>query len=234
MRNARKLMLFAVMALAAMALAAPAAFGQAEGIETIEITNETGANAHCPVLTPTGGGCLIHATSEGPVELRKHVFGIESHITSCENEFWGRVNEDGEGRITHQQLTDPSCQRQPCKVSGVSTPWPAHGDEGEGPAPIEGTEKLTTVFCVEPLGGGTDESCEIEVPFGTEDNTLPADHEYEFGHSLEIPGHGVGGFRCELVGHWHTEVGPAGAQMREENQLSGEEEVAIEVTHHND
>jgi hypothetical protein len=30
---------------------------------------------------------------------------------------------------------------------------------------------------------------------------------YEFGEAGEMPGVGPAGFRCELVGHWITELG---------------------------
>jgi hypothetical protein len=215
MRNARKLVLLAVMALAAMALTAPTAFGQLqEDHETLELKNTT-TGVHCPAVNMANksGGCLIHAKSEPTqgVELRKHVFGIESHITTCDNEFTGRVNEDAEGYIGHQLLTGASCVRQPCKVDGVTTEWPAHGDEahkdtvpkaGEtGVLPSHGhREVLTVTFCVEPIGGGADESCETSVPFN---QTVAG--KAEFGTGEEIAGHGFSGFRCELIGHWETE-----------------------------
>jgi hypothetical protein len=160
--------------------------------------------------TDVDGGCLIHADSEGEVLLRKHVFGIESLITSCKNEFWGRVNEDAQGYIFEQQLTTAGvghqqCTRQACEEEVESHPWPATGTElGVG------NEVLTTNFCVESLTHGSPESCEIDVTFKNK-----ADHTSEFGNSTgtELPGHGVSGFRCELVGHWNTEA--SGAKLHD-------------------
>lgn len=214
MRTVRRLSLLAGAALAATVFAAATALGQIEEAhETLEVTDEVTTD-HCPAVNANpavSSGCLLHATSEGSVELRKHVFGIESHITNCNTETWGRVNEDAEGYIFHQLLTGASCQRQPCKVSGVSTPWPGHGDEAHNPtldrgetgvSSIEGTEVGEFVFCVEPLGGGSDESCEIE---GPGNGILAVSHQGEGGHVTEIPGHGIGGFRCEIIGHGQTE-----------------------------
>jgi hypothetical protein len=225
MFNARKLLLLAFVAAAAITIAAPTSFGQSnpENHETLEFVNEP-LGTHCGALSkPTAhtvsGGCLIHATSNGSVELRKHVFGIESHITNCSAEFQGRVNEDAEGFMINQVLSGINCQRQPCKEAGEAgpTPWPAHGDEAHDPG-IDGetgvsavsghTEIMTTVFCAEPVGGGADESCELVLPV----NQIPSTHTAEYGAAAptELTPHGVSGYRCEMVGHWTTETGGAG------------------------
>jgi len=224
MRNARKVLLLAVMALAAMAVAAQSASA------ALSIANETAGGA-CPAVSISGsqpaGGCLIHA--KGEAELRKHVFGVESHITTCTNEYHGRVSSTGSGWIFEQVLTndaaaaDPNCTRQPCKVNGEATPWKADGFEGaanNNPEPF--TEWLTTNFCVEPIGGGTDETCEIDVGFNETVN-----HRYEFGHegagtAAEMSSHGVSGFRCEIIGHWAGETG---------GTEDGASEVNVEVNH---
>jgi hypothetical protein len=198
MRNARKVLLLAVMALAAMAFAASTASAQ-----SLELTDEA-TGAHCPAVTLNGtdvdGGCLTHATSESAIELRKHVFGIESHITSCNNEFAGRVSEDAQGYIFEQVLSGAGCARQACKPTGEGTPWAASGAENTGTG-AQGF--LTTDFCVEPVGGGTDETCEIDVPF----NAYSNQHRQEYGQAGEMSSHGISGFRCELVGHWNSETG---------------------------
>lgn len=234
MRNASRQLLIAITTMAAMTCISPSAFGQIEEAhETLELKDESGTDQHCPALTKPSshrvqGGCLMHASSEGYVELRKHVFGIESHITKCENEFWGRLNEDMEGSVIHQSLFMTPCSRQPCKEAGetVATPWPMHSDEWPEEAaqpaePRDDDEVLETVFCVEPVGGGTDESCEIEIPFSEKDGS--PDHNYEFGHQTEIPGHGMSGFRCELIGHWHAESGGVDPE--------GNREQDVEVVH---
>jgi hypothetical protein len=243
MRKMRKLLVFAIMALTVTAVMAPSAFAQtAENHETLEVKSETTGN-HCPAIQKPSahvvtGGCLIHATSTGEVELRKHVFGIESHIVSCENEFWGRVNEDAEGYIVHQRLighpAGTTCSRIPCKENAISppSPWPAHGDEDSEGGPFqEGEEKLEVIFCVEANAASADETCEIDIPFNT---LLGAHHRQEFGHEpQEMPGHGVGGFRCELEGHWITESLPtAGGPDTEENITpGGSPETEVEVNH---
>jgi hypothetical protein len=200
MRNARKLLLGGLTAIVAMGLGSATASAQ-----TIEVTNESGG-AHCTAVSLTGtdvnGGCLTHATGETATELRKHVFGIESHISSCLNEWNARSNEDAQGYIFEQVFTGASCVRQACKNgSGEAIPWVSSGNEGSA---LEGSEFLTTNFCVEPVGGGTDETCEIDIPLQTPGG---GNHTTEFGHASEMGSHGISGFRCELVGHWNTEVG---------------------------
>jgi hypothetical protein len=249
MRNVRRLVLLAIMALAAAAIAAPAALAQSnpENHETLEAFNEK-TQVHCPAVMKVNhvvsGGCLIHATSNGEVELRKHVFGIESHIATCENEFYGRLNEDAEGYILHQKLFHAGCVRQPCVEAGEPepTPWPAHGDELHQPgvdgetgvtSPIAGhREVLTTNFCVEPVGGGADETCEIDVAFNDHAD-VGKPHEYEFGGSgVEMASHGISGFRCEVVGHWTTEhIENGTAAGKEENLANGQQEIEVDVNH---
>lgn len=240
MGNVRKLLLLAMIALAAMAIGAPTTSGQvAEDHETLEITNEE-TGLHCPAVNPdhtVDSGCLVHASSEAGVILRKHVFGIESTITTCNVEAWGRVNEDAEGYALHIQLSGAGCQRQPCKPAGGGEPneWPAHGDEAHSVDPPRGEtgtvpigtkdEIMTITFCIEPIGGGTDETCEIDAPVAE----TAISHQYEFGQVAELPGHGVGGFRCELVGHWLTETDHTDQWL--ENDPTKQAEDAIEATH---
>lgn len=174
--------------------------------ETLELKNESTGN-HCSAVSLSGtdvdGGCLTHATSNAGVVLRKHVFGIESNITTCDNEFAGRLSEDAEGYLLEQVLTGAGCSRQACKPSSEATPWAAHGFEGTPQGVTEGDEYLTMNFCAEPVGGGTDETCEIDVPF----QTYEQQHRQEYGHTSEMGSHGISGFRCELVGHWTSETG---------------------------
>jgi hypothetical protein len=236
MRNARKLLLLAVMAMTAMAFAAQTASAQ-----TLEITNEAN-NAHCSAVTivkhDVNNGCLIHANSEAAgVELRKHVFGVESHITKCKNEFHGRVDEDANGYIFEQVLSNlpvgPACTRAPCTEiepgSGEGDPWAASGHEGSSQEPQEQTdpmevenEYLTTNFCVKPVGGGSDEQCEIDVPFFHYEGEPEENHITEFGHANELSSHGFSGFRCELIGHWITET---------HGVHDGEAETEVHVAH---
>lgn len=188
--------------LIAMAIPASAVHAQ-----TLEFTHEFTGN-HCPSVTRLGnsvdGGCLIHATSEWTVELRKHVFGIESTITSCNHEFHARLNEDGTGYVIESNLTGAGCARQACKDQGVFIiPWSASAYEGLPSSGVgEGSEYLTVGMCYEPVGGGTDEMCELDIPYQTD-----ASHRGELGHVFEMPSHGFTSSRCEIVGHWNTEAG---------------------------
>jgi hypothetical protein len=202
MKKSSALLSVAAAVAALLALAAGSASAQ-----TLEIKTEAANPAHCPAVTLSGtdvdGGCLGHAEGIN-IELRKHVFGVESHITRCNNEFHGRMNEDASGYVFEQILTNPSgggtCARQPCKDgAGEAIPWAATGSEG---ASLEGNEYMTTNYCVEPVGGGTDEFCEIDVP-----GAPVGSHDGEAGHATEMSAHGVSGYRCELIGHWVNETG---------------------------
>jgi hypothetical protein len=224
MSTSRKVALLAAAALAVMAFAASSVSAQG-----LIISNETGGGlcGAAPTKNATthavSGGCFIHATGEGNVELRKHVFGIESHITSCTNEFWGNVGTTGTGFIVDQVLGGASCIRKACAETNgngftVKSPWPATGKEATSQEPQGGeNEVLETTFCVQPvMGAGGQEMCTINVPFGE----TATNHRYEFGHSAEMPGaDGFPGFRCELVGHWNGEA----------ETINGE--VNVEVTH---
>jgi hypothetical protein len=221
MRNARKALLLAAAALAVMAFAASSVSAQ-----TLTINNETngGACGAAPTKNASthavSGGCFIHANGEGNIELRKHVFGIEDHITSCTNEFSGHVGTAGTGFITNQVLGGAACTRKPCEeVNGVGatvkSPWPATGAEGTSQEPQGGESAfLQTTFCVQPLAAGSSpESCTIKVPFGE----TATNHRYEFGHAAEMPGaDGFPGFRCELVGHWNGEADLAAGEVNVE------------------
>jgi hypothetical protein len=209
MRNFQTLRLAISTVLATSALAVSASSAQA-----VEVTSEAPAG-HCSAVglsgTDVDGGCLFHLTSESPIELRKHVFGVETHVTSCANEFAGRYSEAGEGYLLEQVLSGSSCQRRPCKPGDIeAAPWPVHV---HGP-PLA----VEVVLCVEPLVGGTDETCEIDIPLQSYSNQ----HRQEYGSTTEIPSHGTTGFRCELIGHWNSEVGGAhDGQVEQEIAISG-------------
>lgn len=201
MRDPRLLVL-AVMAVAATAFASPAS------AQTLEITDEATGN-HCAAVTTfvtdVNGGCLTHANSEGLVSIRKHIFGIESTITNCYQEFAMRLSEDGTGYILEQAITGAMCARQACVNTAEPTQWPVSAFEGtpDFEGVFEGTEYLFVTFCVEPVGGGTEEGCSIDYPFQSRENQ----HSQEYGHVGEMPSRLLTGFRCEVIGHWNSETG---------------------------
>lgn len=195
--------LLALVAVSVLTFAAPAS-GQ-----TLEITDEATSN-HCPAVTlsvhAVSGGCLFHVTSNGTFDLRKHIFGVESSLGQCNEEFSGRINEDGSGYLFDQLVT--GCQWEACYEGSEitnETPWSVTGSESG-----LGTETMTIMICHQEQG-----QCEVEFPFNA-----TGDHQYRLGQGTEIAGHGAAGFRCELVGTWNTETGGPGEQ-------------SIEVTHLN-
>jgi hypothetical protein len=222
MRKISKGLLVVVAALGFVAVPASAS--------TLGVLNEA-TGTICPAVTLSGtdvnGGCLIHANSEGTVELRKHVFGIESHITACNSEFHGRISSGtaipgsaATGYIFEQVLSGAGCSRQACAFVGEAKAWPFTAFEGAGQSGAAALEHMATNLCFEPVGGGTDETCEIDLPFHAHEPGWA--HYQEIGYPFELSSHGISGFRCELVGHWLTEVG---------GTHDGDAEVEIYVLH---
>lgn len=226
MRQARVVLLaMATMAVTGLT-AAPAS------AQTIRISNEA-TGIGCPTFTTPGaggvtdvdGGCLIHVTGQGPSEIRRHIFGVESHIAECSFEFHARVQNsevvppgsEAGGRALETQITGSSCNRQICKFEATGEAvqlWMAFGEEEA----FEGNELVEVAFCLEPKGGGADELCQLEIPF----NQTATNHRYELGHATELPGVGDNNFRCEFIAHWMTETG---------GTHDGQAEQAVEITH---
>jgi hypothetical protein len=144
MRVACKLMLLAVMAIAAIAMTAGTASAQ------VELTVE-GTSDHCGAvevgLHSASGDCEIHASSTGDVILR--AFG--SVQSRCLYEFTGYVDENGSGAITDQILGPPeigTCSMQPCAEVGLGQDvWPIQVSEGaSGHLRLEMTACFTSPF----------------------------------------------------------------------------------------
>lgn len=210
MRNVCRLSVLFAVAVAITGGGAPAA-----AVQTIDLREEEsgldciGGTYEAHEITE---GCLIHANGEGAMELRKHVFGIEAHITACTLEFHGRFDNEMSGLLLEQVMEGAGCTREACKmangeaymwgkyVPGVDEVNKAYADEGESP---EGTTFYRVVLCFQQLNGTGKESCEVEIPF----DYLPTQHRIEFGHAGEISSVGASGFDCEIVGHWITEYG---------------------------
>jgi hypothetical protein len=246
MRIARKLTLRAMLALAATALAAPSAFAQTEPLvhnqnPQIIVQGEVHGNTDttCTQVLPSpapnpsppsaSGGCVTHASATS-VQLWAHLSagGTEVLIGNCNVEFDLRTDAAGEGYVTHQEFTAPtqggggSCSRRAC---GQVTPptsegraWSFYMRESE-PAP---TERLTVLFCTEPIGGGAASHCEVTVPISE-----PTAHNYEFVVN-DASGHGTIFPHCELASG-------QGATFRSEAVLGvtgeGATEQRLEVRH---
>jgi hypothetical protein len=216
MRIARKLTLLAMLALAAAALAAPSAFAQTEPlvhnqnpqiIVQAEVHGTTDTNCSevapspAPVPSPliSAGGCITHASATS-VQLWAHLSagGTEVLVSNCDFEFDMRIDSAGEGYLTHQEFTAPtsggggSCTRRAC---GQVTPptsegraWSFFMRESE-PAP---TERLTFLFCTEPIAGGAASHCEVTIPIEE-----PSAHAYRFVMT-DVSGHGTFFPHCEF------------------------------------
>ena len=136
----RKLVMLAMMAVAATALAAPSAFAasasQHDGASfepelphtapELQIREET-SNFLCPAVTPAAGtvpsphiasgGCKGHVRGNAIRFVGHLSTGAEFVVFTCDIEFEVRIDSTGQGWITHQELTDVtplSCPRHPC------------------------------------------------------------------------------------------------------------------------
>jgi hypothetical protein len=139
MSNVRKLVLLAVMALAAMALMAPAASAQMEPAEVSH--EELAGNSHC-------NPCVVHAVNETGIVLE--LFG--EVVSVCNNEFNAEIGENGVGELDDQTLTGPNCGITPC----ADEHWPIEVWEAG-----LNDFRLEAEFCVNsPLFGVVD--CHLE------------------------------------------------------------------------
>jgi hypothetical protein len=242
MRIARKLTLLAMLAIAAAALTAPSAFAQTStepelhhSAPRVVVQSEVyagGADINCPLVTPSppasppalppltaGGGCRTHVASAGTVTLSNHdAVGVEAVISGCTMEFDMRIDPAGEGYVTHQELTGGAgCTRKAC---GQVTPpisegriwsfWMQESEIAGNPA----RERVTFLFCLEPVGGGGASHCEFSVPM-----SQPTVHRYRFTAS-DAAGHvPAGSPRCEWDGIFDVEATPGttGENLAEQN-----------------
>lgn len=245
MRLARKVTLLAMMAIAAMAIAAPSAFAQEPlahlqengGVQVRSEPSPGTAGPLCPAVTPTNppatpevftaaGGCRVHVSGTSIV-LTAHVFGIESVDSTCNVEFDMRVDSDGEGWLTHHEFTPApvgTCTRRPCHQGGLPIP-PTGQQEGRpwgfyGHEIAPNNEVIRAVFCVEPRGqvDGPLTHCDITLPL-----TQTTNHRYRV-IGTDTPCSGIGGFRGEITGTLAVEATPA---TTGENQA----EQQVEITH---
>jgi hypothetical protein len=131
MRIARKLVLLALAATAAMAMyAAPA-----NAVDPIEVVNEklTTGNMHCSNLAVghATGGCLVHA--EGTITMQVFIF-VWVNERRCDLELIMRIGEDGEVGIddmvfaTAVESGSEECLNNP-PIDECDLPWEGHGEE---------------------------------------------------------------------------------------------------------
>jgi hypothetical protein len=134
MHLARKLVLLAMTAVAAMALSAASA-------SALTVTDESGT--HCPPVPAAShgaasGGCVIDALSEGTIRLENPFGG-----SLCTNNFTGRVDEDGNGYIVNQTLGGTGCNLVPCAEAAGKDVWPVN---------LTSETTMEADFCVTAFG----------------------------------------------------------------------------------
>jgi len=196
MRSVLKAVLLNMSMLIALVIASPWASAQTP-VEFLEEEN----GLHCPAVVVNShgvsGGCLVHWTSEAPTVLRQHVFGVESTVSTCAEEAYWRMGENGEGYEVNQVLSGAGCTREPCneEASGGAMD-PAHLRLVE----VNGSEKYERSACYTPVGTHTQTSCSVLVPIQNSQ-----EHTWEVAGPPEMPGIGPNGFRCELIMHLVSE-----------------------------
>jgi hypothetical protein len=153
MRIARNLTLLACMASAALLLSTASASA------ALSVKKEqTGVNCGSVTQVSHGtgsGGCLLHANSNGAIEL-----GAYGLMIVCDTEFEGRIGTSGAGYIYGMTLTNCSDPVVPCQEPGGVEVW-------SGELTSETTVEIH--FCVVMLGMFTVE-CTIEGLPLTEDD----------------------------------------------------------------
>jgi putative hemolysin len=184
MRLARKLMLLALMGLAAAAVAAPSA----SATEPITVTNAAGAN--CSNLA--GGQCVVHVTQEAgeQFELGAQIpFLGYVHQTNCDMEYDLNINGAGVGSISNLNISNCSSSMGPCN----STPWPAAGEEV---AP--GVTQLEAQVCITTPWGNC--SGDFVVNIAVDPDTGAPNLEGRSANRAPI-----GTSICRVTGHWTME-----------------------------
>ena len=220
MRILRKFMLLAILAIAASAVAASSALAQSEPLlhnqtPRLIVQQEIHAanDVNCPLVTPspapapgplvTAGGCRVHVLASNAVITEHDALGNEAVVSTCNIEADMRIDVAGEGYWTHQELTGPNCVIRAC---GQVTPptsegraWSFFMQESEiAGNPVR--ERVTVLFCIEPIAMQTPEHCEW-----TMDITQPTTHRYRFS-AVNLPAHGSSLPRCELDAVFNTEA----------------------------
>jgi len=232
MRTARKLTLLAMLAIAVTALAAPTALAQVEPlthnatprigvVQEVHAANDPLCPAVAPSPTPvpapiiTTGGCRLHVAGLG-VAISSHLAagGAEVLVATCDWEFNMRVDAQGEGYMSHQELAGDfmTCTRKVCgqpNPTSEGKSWSFFLREAE-PAP---RETVTILACFEDLGGGNPAHCELTLPV-----SQPSLHRYRFT-AADVSGHGAVFPHCEVSGTLDVEavLGNTGEAQVEQN-----------------
>ncbi len=205
MRLARKLVLTAAMALAAMAMTAGTASAQEE---PVNVFNE-GTGVACSTAT---GNCDLHVA--GNSVLTQHVFGAESQASACNDEFVARLGANGTGTIPTYTNNAPvaPCTRIKCNGVGENASegtWPVTntGEYTAAGQTLDG--HLTVRFCLDLASMPNDPGvhCTVEI-----DVDATANHRYRFTAVNEHCPLGIPGVEAELDGTWNSEVTPDAGQ----------------------
>jgi hypothetical protein len=214
----RKLLTLLAMLAFAAAAGAPSALAQFPHNQTprLIVKQEIHATSdmNCPAVTPnpapdplpvvTTGGCRVHIVSSPPstLILSLHTMaGAESVIANCVFEASMRIDVDGEGYLSHQELTGAGCMARACgqvnPPTGEGRAWPFYMREGDT-AP---KENVFVLLCTETLAGANPVTCEFTIPL-----SQPLIHRYRIqaSHAAE---HAPMLTTCKISGNFTTEAG---------------------------
>jgi hypothetical protein len=184
MSIARKLVLLAGMALAALALTASTASAENSPIEVINEHIEPGAGDNC-------APCTIHAKGEATISTS--IGGAP--ISRCADEFEGLINHNGTGEIrwTGGPHGAPGCTVSNCIELGERH-WPIFGGHEEA-----GREFVIVEFCLRGGGVQLDIHCTAEVPIV---------HLGGHNYTLSLTNQECAGGAFFVTGAWEVESDP--------------------------
>lgn len=239
---ARKLRLFGVGVIGALALAAPAAWAQTEPLThnqaprmLVKLEVHAAADINCPMTVPfpppvpgplvTAGGCRVHMVAPSVVvSSHLNAGGIEVGLSSCAWEVDLRLDAAGEGYASHHELTGSmeTCTQRACGQTAPPTSegrgWSMFMEEtevaGQGPR-----ERAVVLLCLEDRDDGANPMhCEVGLPI-----TQPTLHRYRLT-AVDVSGHGAAFPRCEISGTFDAEAAL-------ENSGEASIEQRVEITH---
>jgi hypothetical protein len=231
---ARRITQLTMLAIAALALTAPAALAQTEPLFhhmapliTVKQEVHQAPDTNCPLATPvpppvpgppvTAGGCRLHMTAPSVVtSTHLAAGGAEVIVSTCGWEFDVRIDAVGEGYVAHHELTGPvaTCTRRACgqvvPPTSEGRAWSMYVREAE----TEPRERMVLLYCLENRADGSAAAhCEVTLPL-----SQPSLHRYRL-NAVDASGHGTAFPHCELDGTFDVEaaLGVTGEAQAEQN-----------------
>jgi hypothetical protein len=194
MRFARKLLVLAVMAFAAMAFGASSA-------SAVEVSSD---GDHCTDVTlmphhVVEGGCRVEAVGERETLLQAFVSGVGFvTVSACEDHFEMAIGEDGHGYLYNATFSThsggPLCTRTQCDEPNMSKiPWELQ---------LTSTTNMELTYCVRSSGeGAAGTPCHADIRVTP--NNATGQHEFFADGFTWGPCENLGG-AVHTIAHWNV------------------------------